>query len=177
MSNIYLKTGYMILWLVAGLGILAFVLKAFLLFGHLTGLTSLSDMITIQPDGSLSVWFIGEQARDTDLSGWAIYFLLIRSMIIIGIWLYIFRLIQSVLGSVKDLSTFQVENIRTFRMMGISFLIMFLLDLFSLTPGPSDLTLTFSLSLTNLALAAAAFLLGEVFREGHELYEQNRLMI
>lgn len=177
MSNIYLKTGYLILWLVAGLGILAFVVIVFMLFGGLTGLISLSDLITIQPDGSLSIWFIGEQATGTDLSEWVINFLLVRSMIMIGLWLYIFRLIQSVLRSVEDLSTFQIENIRTFRMMGISFLILFLLDLFSLNPGPSDLTLTFSLSLTNMALAAAAFMLSEVFREGHELYEHNRLMI
>lgn len=177
MSNSYLKFGYFVTWLLIALAIPAGLLIMYLLIGHIAGFVSPGEWISISDGGSFTIFLSDDNATGNDIPAWSLNFILIKALVIVGLWTYILWLIKTVISSVENLKTFQTDNIVAFRKMGWTFIVLMAISSFAISTGNDTATVSLSISFSYLALAAGAFLISEVFREGHELYEQNRLMI
>jgi hypothetical protein len=160
-----------------GLAILLILLITYLMIGNLAGLTDAGEWLTMTYDGSFKIMLPDDSGTGMTINGWSLYLVLFHRMILVAVWIYILRLLQTVISSVDNLKTFQSKNIIAFRYMGFAFLLLAAISLITVQSGDDSTNVSFSLKFGYLVLAAGAFLLSEVFKEGHNLYEQNRLMI
>lgn len=177
MSNTYLKFANGVIWLLILLAIPLTLFIVYLMIGNLTGITNAGEWVTMTSDSSFKIMMPGDPGTEPNLSGGSLYLLLLRALVMVVVWVYILRLLQTVISSVENLKTFQNRNIQAFRNMGYAFLLLAVISLITVQSGPDAYTVSFSLKFGYIVLAAGAFLLSEVFKEGHNLYEQNRLMI
>ena len=84
---------------------------------------------------------------------------------------------QKIMQSVKNLNTFQKNNVRSFRKIGKYLFIIFLLSsYFKLRFQQGGMT-NFSLNFTPLIFMLIAFILAEIFKEGNLLQRENDLTI
>ena len=84
---------------------------------------------------------------------------------------------QKIMQSVKNLNTFQKNNVRSFRKIGKYLFIIFLLSsYFKLRFQQGGMT-NFSLNFTPLMFMLIAFILAEIFKEGNLLQQENDLTI
>ena len=97
-----------------------------------------------------------------------------------GILLVLFLSIkefQKVLESVKKVKSFEEENIKSFRRIGKFIFIYTLLASFQIMNFNKGYFHGFGISLTSLTLVLLAFIMAEVFKEGHALKQENDLTI
>ena len=177
MKNKYLNYGLLfsrILMIVLGTALISVII---LLIGELTNVVSAAHWIYINEHTSSLTLIFGKKPIESEISTSFVFYAFLKAMLILGLWIYILKLIQSILASAEDFVTFQKGNIYAFRKIGTCFLILSLFELFSFVQTDDHLKLVLTIPFTYLALTLAAYLLSEVFREGYELYEQNRLMI
>lgn len=84
---------------------------------------------------------------------------------------------QKIMESVKNLKTFQSNNVASFRRIGKYIFIIFLLSSFTIIQfqqaGKSEIHLNF----TPLLLMLVAFIMAEIFKEGNSLQDENDLTI
>jgi len=179
MKNTYLKLGYFFTRLLMGVGIIVFVVAVALMLGHLAGFTTITDWASISSNGDMTIQLLGSVGEGTSQPAGIVIFHIIKNLLMLSVLLYVFYLVEKVLRSVEDLRTFQVENIKNFKQMGVCFVIIAIIDLLQLRMdlGGDAIMFGIDVSFAYIISAIGAFLLSEVFREGHELYEQNRLMI
>jgi len=177
MSNNYLKSGFIITRVIKVISIIALIFIVGFFAGYLFGWLDVTEWLSLSQNGNTAFWFLGDPPSSTEMPAWTVYFILIRFIAILSTWIFILHLAQRVLQSVDNLKTFQVDNILHFRKIAFGFLILAALDILKLNPGQGSITITFSVTLAYFMLSMAAFLLSDVFKEGNELYEQNRLMI
>lgn len=91
---------------------------------------------------------------------------------------------QNIIKSVKRLDTFRLNNILSFRQIGIYSILYFILTLlyFTLTFnntlyfGQGGFSQT-SISFTPLLFALISFILAEIFKEGNKLQQENELTV
>lgn len=87
------------------------------------------------------------------------------------------RLLNKVILSVKDLSTFQEINVSAFKRIGINFLIIACLSTIEFWDfGPVSKT-GIKIDFHFFIIALLAFVVAEIFKEGNQLKQENELTI
>ncbi|MEL0651649.1 DUF2975 domain-containing protein [Algibacter sp. TI.3.09] len=97
-----------------------------------------------------------------------------------GILLVLFLSIkefQKILKSVKKVKSFEEDNIKSFRRIGKFIFIYTLLTSFQVMNFNKGYFHGFGISLTPLFLILFAFIMGEIFKEGYALKQENDLTI
>jgi hypothetical protein len=84
---------------------------------------------------------------------------------------------QKIMESVKNLKTFQSNNVASFKRIGKYIFIVFLLTSFSIIQFQQAGKSEIHLSLTPLLFIFVAFILAEIFKEGNLLQNENDLTI
>ena len=84
---------------------------------------------------------------------------------------------QKIMQSVKNLNTFQKNNVRSFRKIGKYLFIIFLLSSYFKLRFQQGVMTNFSLNFTPLIFMLIAFILAEIFKEGNLLQQENDLTI
>jgi len=84
---------------------------------------------------------------------------------------------QKILESVKQVKSFEVDNIKSFRRIGKFVFIYALLSSFQILNYDKGYFHGFGISLTTLSIVLLAFIMAEVFKEGHALKQENDLTI
>ena len=98
------------------------------------------------------------------------------SIILLFIFLSV-KEFNKIINSVKNLQTFQNNNVNSFRKIGKFIFMIFLLMSFSLTPIKEVSKVGFHIEFTPLILTLLAFILAEIFKEGSLLKQENDLTI
>ena len=145
-----------------------------------------ADWYTDRPIANESITFKkvnGEVADDPAklyVKNWnkaSLYFTYFKFISIIGITFYAISEFLKVIISVRVRKTFGRSNVVSFRRIGIYCLVL------SLISGVSDWdfgkyhTSTLSLDFNMLIVALLAFILAEIFKEGNQLMEENKLTV
>lgn len=84
---------------------------------------------------------------------------------------------QKIMESVKNLKTFQNNNVTSFRKIGKYIFIIFILSSFNFIQFEQGGKSQIHLSLTPLLFMLTAFILAEIFKEGNSLKQENDLTI
>ena len=84
---------------------------------------------------------------------------------------------QKVIQSVKNLKTFQSNNVASFRKMGKYIFVIFLLASFTNIQFEQGGKNVMHIELTSLFLMLIAFIMAEIFKEGNLLQQENDLTI
>lgn len=106
-----------------------------------------------------------------------LYWLYVRTLILLTLTYLIFRALRSVLSSIRSLETFRNDNISAFQQIGKYALWIFFLTSFNLWIVPGDSNVNLNLALGPLLIAVFAFIMAEVFKEGNQLMEDSKLTI
>lgn len=101
----------------------------------------------------------------------------LKAMLAIVCYVFIIRESLKVVGSIQSLETFGRRNIKSFQRIGQLFAILFLLSLLQLGNASGKLELTIQLKPGYLLGTLVGYLLAEIFREGNNLMEENKLTI
>jgi hypothetical protein len=119
----------------------------------------------------------GQELKFTDWKIASLYFNYLKlTGILVLIYLAIYQF-QKVLHSVKKLETFHQTNVDAFKNIGYYCLLITALSVFSYWDFESYSTISFSVSLEILLIALIAFILAEIFKEGNNLMEENKLTV
>tara|TARA_R100000655_G_C2909534_1_gene180321 strand:+ start:165 stop:620 length:456 start_codon:yes stop_codon:yes gene_type:complete len=113
----------------------------------------------------------------TDWKNPSLYFTYFKFIGIIGLTILAISQFQSILNSVRTRKTFKKANVSSFRRIGIYCIAL------SILLGVSDWdfgnyhTSTLSIDFTVLIIALLAFIFAEIFKEGNQLMEENKLTV
>lgn len=97
-----------------------------------------------------------------------------------AISLMIFLIVKeflNIINSVKRIQSFRIKNIISFRKIGKHLLILFVLFSFRIVFVEQGAFYGFYFYLTPLILMLLAYILGEIFKEGNELFEENQFTV
>lgn len=97
-----------------------------------------------------------------------------------AIGLIIFMIIKeflNIIKSVKRIHSFRIRNIKSFRRIGKYLFIFFILSSFYIVIAEQGEFYGFYFHLTPLFLMLFVYILGEVFKEGNGLLEENQLTV
>ena len=106
--------------------------------------------------------------------------LYINYLKLVAILLFMFlatKEFQKVMQSVKDLKTFQKNNVHSFRKIGKYIFMIFLLSSYTKVRFQQGGISDTHMNLTPLLFVLAAFIMSEIFKEGNALEEENDLTI
>ena len=106
--------------------------------------------------------------------------LYINYLKLVAILLFIFlatKEFQKIMQSVKNLKTFQKNNVYSFRKIGKYIFIIFLLSSYVKVRFQQGGVSATHINLTPLLFVLAAFIMAEIFKEGNALEEENDLTI
>ncbi len=106
-----------------------------------------------------------------------IYWLYLRAVIFFAITLLIIREIDYILKSVASLKTFYDQNEEHFRKIARWALIGFILSCFNFSYLDTGFQLDFKLVFPPLLLSIGSLVLAEIFSEGKELSEDQRMIV
>jgi hypothetical protein len=118
-----------------------------------------------------------EKVSLADLAPSAVYFAYIKSVIYMVFLFLVFREFGKIIRSVQDFQTFRTENIQSFRKIGKYFLVIFLISGLHFISTGSDSFFSIEFETTPLILMLLAYILAEIFKEGHALAEAEKLTI
>jgi hypothetical protein len=105
------------------------------------------------------------------------YFLCGKILLIATILYLILRVALSIIQSISNLDTFRHENVSSFRKIGMLFLAWMVVDIPSLAHSGDSFTLTMQLTFSYAIYALICFILAEIFSEGNNLMEEQKLTI
>ena len=107
----------------------------------------------------------------------SLYFNYIKiSIILLFIFLYV-KEFQNIIESVKEIRTFQEENVLSFKKIGKYLLIITILMSYSSYAFQGGVKNAFYVSSTPLILSLLAYVMSEIFKEGNKLLEENKLTV
>ena len=104
-------------------------------------------------------------------------FYLLKTVVSLLITYLILRTSLKVVQSIQSLETFHNRNIIYFRKIGHFAMVLFLLNVFSLSENGDSLQFTVELRLWYLLAALICYILSEIFKEGNSLLEESKLTI
>ena len=84
---------------------------------------------------------------------------------------------QKILESVKQVKSFEVENIKSFRRIGKLIFIYALLTSFQILNYDNGYFHGIGISFTTLSIVLLAFIMAEIFKEGYAIKQENDLTI
>lgn len=113
----------------------------------------------------------------SQVSAGMLYWLYLRTLVIMTLTFFMFRSVRRILGSIKSLKTFCQDNIIAFQRIGKYALGIFVLTSFNLWIVPGDSDVNLNLALGPLLVGIFSLVMAEVFKEGNQLIEDRNLMI
>jgi hypothetical protein len=113
----------------------------------------------------------------SQLSVGMLYWLYLRTLLLLSLTFLIFRSVLQILGSIESLKTFRQDNIVAFQKIGKYTLGIFVLTSFNIWIVPGDSNLNLTLAFGPLLIAVFALVMAEVFKEGNRLMEDSNLTI
>lgn len=119
----------------------------------------------------------GEKIPVGDVHLFTLYFLYGQLAASLVLLYFITKEVVKVIKSVQQLNTFRTGNVQSFRRIGFMCLMLSAVQWFSLFSAEGHSTYKFSVELTPLVFMLAAFVLAEIFKEGNQLFEQEKLTI
>ncbi len=100
-------------------------------------------------------------------------FVILQNMAMLVVLFNFFGSLLKIIRSIDSLKTFAEGNIKAFKNVSLYAFIIFCLQLIEILPGKISFTIHFE----PLLVSAFAFILAEVFREGHQLMKDNELTV
>ena len=116
-------------------------------------------------------WYLSE------LSAGMKIWLLIRGAVFFVLTYLILRMILRIIQSIRSISTFYEENIRTFKTLSRYGLLIALISMFNFFIQGDIADVNFSIPFTPLAFALGCWVLADVFEEGRILTEDRNSII
>jgi len=126
---------------------------------------------------------IGEEVSDEDviyMTDWntaSLYFNYLRLAGIILLMYLAIKQFQNVLKSVENLETFKTTNVQAFQRIGVYCLIISGLSWITMWDFGNYHISGFHLDFDFLIIALLAFIFAEIFKEGNQLMEENKLTV
>lgn len=160
-----------------------------LLFAMIFLVVAMCAYLIVAADGTTPEWItatetgmsLGTDATDgigdLDVNPWGLVvnaLLIIAKLILI---LVIMEQVIKIIESIKSLETFHETNVLSFMTIGHMFIGIFLIGILGIRFTDSGFHLSFHLNLIPLLGTLAAYIMAEVFKEGHRLMEENKLTI
>ncbi|WP_291867963.1 DUF2975 domain-containing protein [Maribacter sp.] len=116
-----------------------------------------------------------------NITSGALFFNFLKYSFILVFYFLATKEFENVIQSVKKIKTFRNANILSFKKMGKCFFGVFILSSYSYCSLVSDdhiyIHSNFNLSFTSLFFMVFALVIGEVFKEGNGLMEENELTV
>jgi hypothetical protein len=112
-----------------------------------------------------------------DLGRASLYFTFFQFVLGTILSLLMVQEVVRILKSVQDLETFNSRNVKSFRSLGYLCLAMAALNSLLILTTNQVVIRSFSADFTMLGFMLAAFIMAEIFKEGHKLSEQDQLTI
>lgn len=106
-----------------------------------------------------------------------LYLIYFQSTAINLIVFLIFKEFLNIIKSVKMIHSFRIKNITSFRKIGKYLFTFFILSSFYIVIAEQGEFYGFYIHVTPLVLMLIAYILGEVFKEGNGLLEENQLTV
>ncbi len=107
----------------------------------------------------------------------SLYFNFLKVSLVILFLFLSLKEFQKIIESVKELKTFQERNVLSFRRIGKYVLIIFVLISFSSFTFQQGKFSGFHISFELLILSLLSYIMAEVFKEGNNLSEENKLTV
>ncbi|CAE7241737.1 unnamed protein product, partial [Symbiodinium microadriaticum] len=108
-----------------------------------------------------------------DLEAVTLYWLLFRNSVILVIWFFGLRIVLNVLRSMRDLKTFYIENIRSFRRLAFLGLLSIGIAFFNFGIIDGGTLWNFTIPFGEILFTVMCLVLSEVFSEGFRLLEDS----
>ena len=112
-----------------------------------------------------------------DLSHLSLYWILLRSLVIMIISMYILTRYIHVLNSIKSLQTFYNNNVKAFRQVATMSIILALISFFNFGPIEDNTTWNYTIPFGLIFFTAFNLALSEVFKEGQGLLQDSQAII
>ncbi|MDX5444348.1 MAG: DUF2975 domain-containing protein [Hymenobacteraceae bacterium] len=138
------------------------------------------ETITESENGAVKTATVEKEEKKisaADLRPVGLYFLYLKGIIYLFTLFLIFWEFRKVVRSAQLQHTFQTENIKSFRNIGKYFLVLFLISGFHFIASENYERFNIEFDTTPLILMLVAYILAEIFKEGHKLSEDDRLTI
>jgi len=119
----------------------------------------------------------GKRAFLNDLKPFSIYFTFFQLVLSLILSYYIFREVITILKSVQVFQPFIAANISSFQRIGYLCLSILALNSFHFLHTNQTSFISFSINYSLLIVVLITFILAEIFKEGQNLYEQDKLTI
>lgn len=134
--------------------------------------------ISLQPNTEIDHGFTINDYPLEKLSAVTLVFNLTQYSAFFILLILIFTKVLQVIGSLKNWKTFSQNNVHHFRKIGSFLLIIAALTSVGFMHSQSgQINLSFYLPISWLAAALSAFLLAEIFKEGQQLAEEQKLTV
>jgi len=101
----------------------------------------------------------------------------IQALLLMALYITALAFLIKIIKSIKTIHAFRENTSRHFNTIGHIMLACFVISSFELTYVDPGFKFTFSLDLTFILLSFLSYVLAEIFKEGHKLWEENQLTI
>jgi len=188
MNNRILQTASILGKLIIGLGVALFVLFfVALIYWHVQ--PSAFSMVDLQ--ATLKAGFgvngiriysnadsiPGNAVLMSEINQWLLYWIFIRGLIFIVLTVLITLSALRIIRSIRSLRTFYRDNVRQFKRIAFYGFIAFFFSLFNISYLDGQFDLHLKTAFGPLVLAIGALVLAEVFKEGAQLLDDQKLII
>jgi hypothetical protein len=156
------------------LGLILFLIALFEIFGS----DFFHQWMMIESDGSLA--FLVSSSSNNELPKMiesSILAALVQAVFISFAWLMVQLNALKVFRALKDSETFHLNSIKALRTVGFWLFIITAIELLQFKWIENTFQITLNFEFTYLIAACSAMVLAQIFKEGNELAETNRLTI
>jgi hypothetical protein len=177
MNNRLLQITHRLLLLSTFFTLLLIVLFVVVIVFELADSTFFRQWMVTDSNGSFHFEISSLASDSSSLYEGSILGPLFQSMFIVIAWLMVQLNALKVFRALKDSETFHLNSIKALRTVGFWLLVITAIEFLQFKWIENSLQMTFNFELTYLIAACSAMVLAQIFKEGNELAETNRLTI
>lgn len=107
----------------------------------------------------------------------SLYFNFIKTSLLFWFTFLCVKEFQTIIESVKEVKTFQENNVLSFRKIGKYLLFISVIMMFTYYTFQNGAKVSYSISYKVLILSLLSYIMAEVFKEGNNLEEENKLTV
>lgn len=126
--------------------------------------------LELNKSNSAGIWL-------SDLNHWTLYWLLLRGFIFTGLTWFIAQAVLRILSSIRSLETFHANNVKQLKIIARYWFVAFFFSCFNFSYIKGSFNVNLEIAFAPLLLAISSYVLAEVFHEGNQLSEDQKLMI
>ena len=101
----------------------------------------------------------------------------VKGLIILFLYFIVLNSFEKIILSVKKLETFSTKNVKLFRKIGFSILILFFLEGYTIIRFEYGMQKAIAFDFSSLIYVLVFFIIAEIFKEGLKLRQENDLTI